>query len=64
MAGMAQQTDPQEFICDLCGAELDSVSDLEAHKADHVLRGRSRDEEQQQIRGDIGAAGLPGSPLQ
>jgi hypothetical protein len=60
---MTPQTDPEEFVCDICGAELDSVSDLNEHKEEHMLRGRSRDEEQQNIRGDIGAAGLPGNPL-
>jgi hypothetical protein len=57
------QADPEQFICDICGAELDSVSDLEEHKEEHLFRGRTRDEEQQEIRRDIGAAGLPGSPL-
>jgi hypothetical protein len=61
---MAHQTDPEDFICDLCGKEFNSVSDLDEHKAEHRRHALAHDEKQRDIRRDIGAAGLPGSPLQ
>jgi hypothetical protein len=61
---MAQQIDPEDFICDVCGREFGTVSELEDHKeSGHLRHAHERDEEQQRIRRDIGAAGLPGSPL-
>jgi hypothetical protein len=60
---MAPQTDPESFICDICGREYETVSDLEDHKeSEHLRHAEARDEEQQEIRRDIGAAGLPTSP--
>ena len=52
-----------EFTCDICGEKFDSVSELEDHKLRHGRPGLSLDDEESEIRGDIGAAGLPTSPL-
>ena len=51
-------TDPTDFKCDICGAELDSVSELADHKKSHSPRVEREDE----LRGDIGQAGLPMQP--
>lgn len=51
-----------EFQCDLCGAEFDSVTDLDSHKHEHARTAKPEEEERQTIRQDIGAAGLPTSP--
>ena len=50
--------DPTDFKCDICGAELDSLSELSDHKKSHVIRVEREDE----LRGDIGQAGLPMQP--
>jgi hypothetical protein len=52
------------FICDLCGEKFDAVSDLEQHKLRHGRPGRGLTDTQHEIRGDIGAAGMPTSPVQ
>ena len=53
-----------DFICDICGEEFDTLSDLEAHKVRHGRPGRKLEDEEREMRGDIGAAGLPTSPVQ
>ncbi|MDP4199455.1 MAG: hypothetical protein Q8922_02770 [Bacteroidota bacterium] len=60
---MAQQTETAEFQCDICGAEYDSITDLERHKHEHARIARTEEEDQQTIHRDIGAAGMPTSPL-
>ena len=57
-------TDSDKFICDLCGKEFDSASEHEEHLAQHTHPARAEREEISDIRGDIGAAGLPTSPIQ
>lgn len=56
-------TEAEEFTCDICGKNFDSVSSLTAHKLRHGRPALGLKDEERQIRGDIGAAGLPTSPL-
>jgi hypothetical protein len=56
-------SEASEFICDICGEQFDTVSELEVHKRRHSRPGRGLEEEEREIRGDIGAAGLPTSPI-
>jgi hypothetical protein len=56
-------TTSKEFTCDLCGEEFDSVTDLEEHKLKHIEPIHETMSSQGEIRGDIGAAGLPTSPV-
>ncbi len=60
---MAQHIDsePEEFRCDLCGEEFDSLSELEDHKKSH--KRRPLHEESHDIDRDIGAPGLPTAPI-
>jgi len=51
------------FICDICGKEFDSVTTLEQHKIRHNRPGLGLEDSQREMRGDIGAAGMPGSPI-
>jgi hypothetical protein len=51
-----------KHTCDICGEEFDSITDLELHRTDHLQPEESEVEHQQEIRGDIGAAGMPTSP--
>ena len=62
---MKDSTTPisEKFTCDLCGEEFDSVTDLEEHKRNHAEPLRKTTASQREIRGDIGAAGLPTSPV-
>jgi hypothetical protein len=53
----------EKFICDICGEEYASVTDLEEHKIRHSQPRRGLEDEEREIRGDIGAAGLPTSPV-
>ncbi len=53
----------EEFTCDLCGEKFGAVSDLEQHKLRHGRPSLGLRDEQSAMRGDIGAAGMPGSPL-
>jgi hypothetical protein len=52
-----------KFICDLCGEEFDSLSDLEEHKLNHLRPAKTEDEDDSDLRQNIGAAGLPGAPV-
>lgn len=52
-----------EFICDICGEEFDTVTELEEHKLRHGRPALGLADEEREIRGDIGAAGLPTSPV-
>ncbi len=52
-----------EFTCDICGKKFDSLSTLENHKLRHGRPALGLEDEQSEMRGDIGAAGMPGSPL-
>ena len=52
-----------KFICDLCSEEFDSVTALEDHKLRHGRPGRVHEDSERSLRGDIGAAGLPTSPI-
>jgi hypothetical protein len=52
--------EPEKFICDICKEEFNSASELEKHKAGHLHL--TPGEEDREIRGDIGAAGLPTAP--
>ncbi|MDP4220795.1 MAG: C2H2-type zinc finger protein [Bacteroidota bacterium] len=52
----------EEFVCDICGEKFNSISKLEDHKLRHSRPGLRLDDEERQMRGDIGAAGLPTSP--
>ena len=51
------------FICDICGEEFDSLSDIEEHKLNHLRPAKTEDEDDRDIRQNIGAAGLPTSPV-
>jgi uncharacterized Zn-finger protein len=52
----------ETFICDICGKEFDSISSLQGHKRRHNSPVQNTEDSQREIRGDIGAAGLPTSP--
>ena len=52
-----------KFTCDMCGEEFVTVSELEDHKRRHDHIRLSSEDEQREFRGDIGAAGLPTSPI-
>ena len=54
----------EEFTCDICGEEFNSVSKLEEHKLRHSRPGKGLEDEERMMRGDIGAAGMPTSPVQ
>ena len=53
----------EEFTCDICGEKFASVSTLEEHKIRHGRPDSGLRDTQSEMRGDIGAAGMPGSPL-
>jgi hypothetical protein len=53
-----------EFTCDICGEEFDTLSKLEEHKRRHGRPGLGLADEERRMSGDIGAAGLPTSPVQ
>ena len=53
----------EEFICDLCGEEFDSISELDKHKRQHLHPTLTEDENDRDLRRDIGAPGLPTSPV-
>jgi len=55
-------SDTTKHVCDVCGEEFDSITDLELHRTDHLEPEASEVEHQQTVRGDIGAAGMPTSP--
>lgn len=52
-----------EFICDICGEMFETVSELEEHKLEHLRPSKNEDEDDRDIRDNIGAAGLPGAPV-
>jgi hypothetical protein len=54
---------PERYICDLCGEEFETPSDFEQHKREHVEPVHEAMSRASEIRGDIGAAGLPTSPV-
>ena len=54
----------EKFSCDICGEEFASVTDLDEHKLRHSHFRYGLEDEERRIRGDIGAAGLPTSPVQ
>jgi hypothetical protein len=56
-------TSPENFTCDLCREEFDSASELQSHKQDHLRPAKTQDEDDRDIRRDIGAPGLPTSPV-
>ncbi len=56
-------TGASKFVCDICGTEYDSVNDLDEHKQEHSRRVKAEENDQQNIREDIGAAGMPTSPV-
>ena len=56
--------DIERFTCDICGEEFQTVSQMEEHKLRHASPRRGLEDEERRIRGDIGAAGLPTSPVQ
>ena len=58
----SKNSNASKHVCDICGEEFDSISELELHRTDHIEPETSDVEEQQDIRGDIGAAGMPTSP--
>ncbi len=53
----------EEFSCDVCGEKFKSVTELTEHKTRHGRPGLGLRDEQSSMRGDIGAAGMPGSPI-
>ncbi len=53
----------EEFTCDMCGEKFETISSLEEHKLRHGRPGRGLSDTQSEMRGDIGAAGMPGSPI-
>lgn len=53
----------EEFSCDSCGEQFGTVSELEEHKRRHGRPGLRLHDEEREFRGDIGAAGLPTSPI-
>jgi hypothetical protein len=57
------KTEPSAFVCDICGAGYDSVTDLDEHKQNHSRVVRTEENDQQNIREDIGAAGMPTAPV-
>jgi hypothetical protein len=56
-------SETEEFTCDICGKNFDSVSSLTAHKLRHSRPALGLKDEESQMRGDIGAAGLPTSAV-
>jgi hypothetical protein len=54
----------EKFTCDICGEEFDTVTKLEEHKVRHGRPARGLEDEERMLRGDIGAAGMPTSPVQ
>lgn len=52
----------EKYICDICGDEFDDPTELGEHKKRHFRPEFGREDVQREIRGDIGAAGLPTSP--
>jgi len=57
------RSETEEFSCDICGEKFGTVSGLEEHKRRHGRPGLRLDDEQREMRGDIGAGSLPGSPI-
>jgi hypothetical protein len=55
---------PERYVCDICGEEFETLSDLEEHKREHLEPVHETLARASDIRGDIGAAGLPTSPIQ
>ena len=53
----------EEFKCDVCGEEFGTISELESHKYRHGHPALGRVDQEHETRGDIGAAGLPTSPM-
>ncbi len=53
----------EEYRCDLCGEIFSTATELEEHKHRHGRPALGHDDEQREVRGDIGAAGLPTSPI-
>ena len=53
----------EEFACDLCGDKFDSISELAEHKQQHMHPTVTEDENDRDLRRDIGAPGLPTSPV-
>lgn len=53
----------EEFKCDICGEEFGTVSELESHKYRHGHPALGRVDQEHEMRGDMGAAGLPTSPM-
>ncbi|MEP7235066.1 MAG: C2H2-type zinc finger protein [Ignavibacteriota bacterium] len=53
----------EEFRCDVCGEQFDTLSSLDSHKTRHNRPSSGLADTQREIRGDIGAAGMPTSPL-
>jgi hypothetical protein len=53
----------EEFTCDICGETFASLSALEDHKLRHRRPDSGLRDTQSEMRGDIGAAGMPASPL-
>ena len=51
------------FVCDICEARFGTLSELQEHKRGHADPINEFRQEQNEMRGDIGAAGLPTSPL-
>lgn len=58
---MSNET-PEKFTCDICREEFDDSSELQEHMKRHMRPEIGREDVQREIRGDIGAAGLPTSP--
>ena len=54
----------EEFTCDICGERFNTLSKLSEHKHRHGRPELGLKDEQKQMRGDIGAAGMPASPVQ
>lgn len=53
----------EEYKCDLCGETFNTATELEEHKHRHGRPALGHDDDQREVRGDIGAAGLPTSPI-